>query len=117
MSAVFYSHGKKYRLGLGPNANEHYAEGTSLREAFGRGEAGADGGGGGGAERAGAGETVGRAGVKVLGPEEGRWEQVCAEEIFLAAHPRAGQRGRECGEGWGPVSPTCSRASCDAGIL
>lgn len=46
MSAVFYSHGKKYRLGLGPNANEHYAEGTSLREAFGRGEAGADGVGG-----------------------------------------------------------------------
>lgn len=47
MSAVFYSHGKKYRLGLGPNANEHYEEGTSLREAFGRREAGADGVGGG----------------------------------------------------------------------
>ena len=113
MSAVFYSHGKKYRLGLGPNANEHYAEGTSLRGAFGRGEAGADGG----AERAGAGETVGRASVKVLGPEEGRREQVCTEEIFLTANPRAGGRGVECIEGWGPVLPTCSRASCDAGIL
>ena len=59
----------------------------------------------------GMGKRRGGAGVKVWGPEQGRWKHFYAEEKLLMAtpppRPRSRARGREVG---GVVLPTCSGA-------
>ena len=50
----------------------------------------------------GMGKRRGGAGVKVWGPEQGRWKQVCAEEKLLMATPEQGQGvgSQRLGSGW-----------------
>lgn len=43
--------------------------------------------------------------MKVWGPEEGRWEQVCAEEILLAANPERASGVESAEKGGDPYCP------------
>lgn len=55
----------------------------------------------------GMGKWRGGAGVKVWGPEQGRWKHFYAEEKLLMATP---EQGQGAGSRRGGVLPTCSGA-------
>lgn len=61
----------------------------------------------------GMGKRRGGAGVKVWGPEQGRWKQVCAEEKLLMATP---EQGQGVGSQRGGIAHL-QQGSCDPGIL
>lgn len=51
--------------------------------------------------------------MKVWGPEQGRWKQVCAEEKFLTVTPEQGQGAGS----WRGGIAYLQQGSCDPGIL